>query len=82
MPSYDYAQREGVKELSWGDFGSLAAQLAEKLDHFKPQVIVGIARAGLIPAASVACYLRLEMFPVRVTRRVNDRVVYLSLIHI
>jgi len=76
MPSYDYAQRKGVKELSWGDFESLAAQLAEKLSHFKPQVIVGIARAGLIPAASMACYLRLEMFPVRITRRINDRVVY------
>ncbi|MFC2055330.1 phosphoribosyltransferase [Chloroflexota bacterium] len=76
MRSYDYARRGGVKELSWGDFESLATQLAEKLYHFKPQVIVGIARAGLIPAASVACYLRLEMFPVRVTRRVNDRVVY------
>ena len=36
MPSYDYGQRKGVKELSWGDFGSLAAQLAEKLGLFKP----------------------------------------------
>ena len=39
-------------------------------------MIVGIARAGLFPATAVACALRRELFPVRVTRRVNDVVTH------
>lgn len=76
MQSYDYSQRQGVNDISWEGFAALAAQLAEKLAPLQPDIIVGIARAGLIPATTVACMLRREMFPVRVTRRVNDEVVY------
>jgi hypoxanthine phosphoribosyltransferase len=38
--------------------------------------VVGIARAGLFPATLVACGLRCELYPMRVTRRLNDNVVY------
>lgn len=78
MQSYDYAQREGAKEITWDDFGELAAKLAEQVAQFKPQVIVGIARAGLFPATALACMLRCEMLPARLTRRENDRVVHKS----
>jgi hypoxanthine phosphoribosyltransferase len=40
--------------------------------------VIGIARAGLFPATAVACTLRRELDPVRVTRRVNDVVQYKS----
>jgi hypoxanthine phosphoribosyltransferase len=40
--------------------------------------VIGIARAGLFPATAVACALRRELYPVRVTRRVNDVVQYES----
>ena len=76
MQSYDYAHRKGVREISWQDFASLASQLAERLAHFQPEVIIGVARAGLFPATAVACSLRRELFPVRLTRRRNDEVVY------
>lgn len=78
MKSYDYAHRQGVRSISWDEFARLAAQLAEKLDQAGVEVIVGIARAGLIPATTVACNLRRELYPVRVTRRVNDEVRYAS----
>jgi hypoxanthine phosphoribosyltransferase len=42
------------------------------------EVIVGIARAGLLPATLLACQLRCELYPVRVTRRVNDEVRFSS----
>jgi hypoxanthine phosphoribosyltransferase len=74
--SYDYANREGIKRVTWEEFGELSIQLANKIDKFKPDIIIGIARAGLFPATAVACSLRLEMFPVRTTRRVNDQIVY------
>ncbi len=76
MKSYDYAHRFGVRPISWDDFASLAKHLAELLEPFQPQVILGIARAGLFPATAVACSLRRELYPIRLTRRLNDEVVY------
>jgi hypoxanthine phosphoribosyltransferase len=76
MKSYDYVHRFGVRQLSWGDFGTLARRLAEILEPYQPQIILGIARAGLFPATAVACSLRCEFFPIRLTRRVNDEVLF------
>jgi hypothetical protein len=76
MKSYDYSQRQGVEEISWERFASLAAILAERLAMEEIQVVVGIARAGLFPATAVACALRKELFPVRITRRLNDQVTF------
>jgi hypothetical protein len=76
MKSYDYAHRSGVRRLSWEDFASLSRCLAEMLEPHHPQLILGIARAGLFPATAVACSLRCELFPIRPTRRLDDQVVY------
>ncbi len=76
MKPYHYAHRFGVRYISWDDFDSLANRLAELLEPYQPQVILGVARAGLFPATAVACSLRCEFFPIRLTRRVNDMVVY------
>jgi hypoxanthine phosphoribosyltransferase len=72
--SYDYRQRQGVEEVSWEQFAQLAATLAEKLAGV--DTIIGIARAGLFPATAVACALRRELYPVRITRRHNDEVIH------
>ncbi len=48
------------------------------LQEARVEVIIGIARAGLLPATVVACSLRCELYPVRVTRRVNDEVRFSS----
>jgi hypoxanthine phosphoribosyltransferase len=76
MKSYAYDRRKGIRNLSWDDFASLGAHLAEQIERSGVEVVVGIARAGLFPAVLVACSLRKEMFPVRLTRRLNDEVVY------
>jgi hypoxanthine phosphoribosyltransferase len=76
MKSYDYGHRFGVRQLSWEDFASLARHLAELLEPHQPQIILGVARAGLFPATAVACNLRCEFYPVRLTRRVNDEILY------
>jgi hypoxanthine phosphoribosyltransferase len=76
MKPYDYTHRKGVHPLTWDDFATLSAALAEKLSAFNPEAIVGIARAGLFPATAVACFLRRELYPARITRRVNDIVIY------
>ncbi len=76
MQSYDYSHRQGINVIAWDKFAALTAQLVEKLAPANPDIIIGIARAGLIPATTVACMLRREMYPVRITRRVNDEVMY------
>jgi hypoxanthine phosphoribosyltransferase len=76
MQSYDYTHRQGIEEISWQRFSELSANLVERLAAEQVQVIVGIARAGLFPATLVACGLRCEFYPVRITRRVNDQITY------
>jgi hypoxanthine phosphoribosyltransferase len=78
LKPYDYAHRQGVQAISWEDFGTLATKLAEGLTRYRPEAIVGIARAGLFPATALACMLRCEMYPARITRRLNDQVIYSS----
>ncbi len=77
MQSYDYARREGVEEIGWERFAQLSRVLVEKLANCRIDAVVGIARGGLFPAAAVACALRCDLHPARVTRRENDRVVAL-----
>ena len=78
MKSYDYAHRKGIDEISWERFGELSRALTEHLSGKRIDIVIGIARAGLFPATAVACALRRELYPVRVTRRVNDVVQYES----
>jgi hypoxanthine phosphoribosyltransferase len=78
MKSYDYAQRKGIEEISWERFGELYRAIVEWLGDKRIDIVIGIARAGLFPATAVACALRRELYPVRVTRRVNDIVQYES----
>jgi len=76
MQSYDYAHRTGVDEISWDRFAQLAARLGEQIAAYHIDAVVGIARAGLFPATAVACALRRDLFPVRISRRVQDTVTY------
>lgn len=76
MKSYDYSHRKGAREITCQDFSNLAAHLTEMVDRAAPDIIVGIARAGLFPATALACALRREMYPIRVSRRVNDEVTF------
>jgi hypothetical protein len=75
MRSYDYDARRGVEEISWERWARLTEQLAERLAAEGIEAVVGIARAGLLPAAAVACFLGCDLYPVRLTRRAQDQVV-------
>jgi hypoxanthine phosphoribosyltransferase len=74
MQSYDYAHRSGVEAITWERFAELARALVEKLAPFNIEAVVGTARAGLFPATAVCLMLRRELYPARVSRRVNDEV--------
>lgn len=74
IKSYDYQHRDGIEPISWERFAELARLLAEKLAAENVDMILGIARAGLFPATLVSCTLRRELYPVRVTRRVDNEI--------
>lgn len=78
MKSYDYSARKGIEEISWERFSEMVAGLAESLSSRGADLVIGIARAGLFPATAISLALRRELYPVRVTRRVNDVVQFES----
>ena len=74
--SYDYSTRKGIQPISWEDFHGICKALALSLSHFQPEVIVPIGRGGYYPGTLLAHLLQVEIYPVRVSRRINDIVIY------
>lgn len=61
---------EGVLELSWELFGELCRALAVKVaQDYDPEVVVGIAAAGVIPGAVIAAMLQRDFHAIKITRR-------------
>lgn len=64
------ADPEAVFELSWELFGELSRVLALKVARdWEPEIIVGIATAGVLPAATMASILRADFFAMKISRR-------------
>jgi len=73
--SYDYQQRQGVWPISWNDFHALCKGLALAAAPFQPQLILATGRGGYYPGTLLAHMMRVELFPLRLTRREADVVV-------
>ncbi|HEY3316288.1 MAG TPA: phosphoribosyltransferase [Bacillota bacterium] len=66
----------GITRLTWDDVMRMCRELAERVQvEYDPDIILGIAKAGVIPGAILASMLRKEFYPIRLSRRVKDRVV-------
>ena len=71
-------------DLSWEMFGELCRALALRVARdFEPDLVVGIARAGVFPGAVVASVLRRDFYALTISRReggelVRDRPAVLS----
>ena len=60
----------GVLEVDWPLFGELSRALALKVARgFDPDLVVGIATAGVIPGATIAAILQREFHSILVSRR-------------
>lgn len=60
----------GVLEVDWPFFGEICRALALKVARaYEPEVVLGIARAGVIPGVVVASILDLEFASMAVTRQ-------------
>ena len=68
-PERARAQPRTVMEVDWPFFGELCRALALKVWHeYQPELVVGIARAGVIPGAVVASVLRTEFASITLRR--------------
>lgn len=57
-------------ELSWEMFGELCRALALRVARdYDPELVVGVARAGVIPGAVIASILRRDFYSIRISRR-------------
>ena len=74
--SYDYATRQGAHPISWEDFHAICKALALSISHFRPEIILPIGRGGYYPGTLLAHLLQIEIYPVRISRRINDVVKY------
>lgn len=65
-----FVRSDEFLELSWELFGELCRALAMRVGReYAPEVVVGIARAGVIPAAVLASILRVDFYGMTISRR-------------
>jgi hypoxanthine phosphoribosyltransferase len=74
--SYNYENRTGIRPVSWEDFHGLCKGLATAVWSFQPEIIIAVGRGGYYPGTLLAHMLQVELYPVRLSRRVNDIVIY------
>jgi len=66
----------GIFEVEWPMFGELSRALALRVVRsYDPEIVIGIATAGVIPAAVVAAILDREFHSIVVSRRYHSDVV-------
>lgn len=82
MPQSDFTfpsaarTAEETMELSWELFGELSRVLALRVyQDFDPDIVIGIATAGVIPAAVIADMLQADFYSMKISRRSGGRVV-------
>src|SRR5690606_40115419 len=65
----------GVFELSWDLFGELCRALALRVyREYDPDIVVGIATAGVIPAAVIADMLQVDFYSMKISRHADGEV--------
>lgn len=75
-PALASATAHEVFELSWELFGELCRALALRVAReYEPDLVLGIATAGVIPAAVIASILRVDFFSMKISRRSGGEVV-------
>ncbi|MDR0786534.1 MAG: phosphoribosyl transferase [Gemmatimonadota bacterium] len=73
MPGYEGGPPSPAFEVSWELFGELCRALALRVyREYDPDLVVGIATAGVIPAAVIADILQIDFYGMKISRR-SDR---------
>lgn len=76
-PFFDMTRSEHLPQeyldVDWTMFGELCRALALKVARdYDPEIVVGITRAGVIPAGVVACILGIDFYSLEISRKDGD----------
>jgi len=73
---YEVDPTKGVLEIEWPLFGELSRALALKVAReYDPEIVIGVATAGVVPGAVVAAILDREFHSIMVSRRYRGETV-------
>lgn len=77
FPAIPAAQSgEAAFDLSWELFGELCRALAVRVvREYDPQIIIGIATAGVFPAAIISTIAQRDFYAMRISRRESGAIV-------
>lgn len=68
-----FAGTQGRFDLSWELFGEMCRVLAMRVARdYRPDIVIGIATAGVMPAATVAAMLEADFEAMKISRRDGD----------
>lgn len=63
--------------MTWSEVDQVCRDMAlEAGSKLGPEVVVGVAKGGLIPAAFIASLLQVDLYPCSVTRKLRGQIVF------
>lgn len=74
--SYGYEHRQGVLPISWEQMHGICKGIAQAVASYAPDIVLAVGRGGFYAGTLIAHILQAEIYPVRLSRRVNDVVRY------
>ena len=75
LDPYHHEHRH-VEEVPWSRLGDLLIDLAEKIRRdFQPEIVVGIAKGGVVPAVYLSSAYLLDFLPIKLSSRHDEQIV-------
>jgi uncharacterized protein len=74
MNEIDYSKRIGALPISWDHFHGICKALAQAVAAFQPEMILAVGRGGFYPGTLLAHMLRVEIYPLLISRRIDDEI--------
>ncbi len=75
IDSYHH-EHVNVEEIPWSRLGGMLIQLAEKIRRdYQPDLVIGIAKGGVIPAVYLSSVFMLDFYPIKLSSRKNEKIV-------
>jgi uncharacterized protein len=74
MIEIDYSNRTGILPISWDHFHGICRALVLGVSAYQPELILAVGRGGFYPGMLIAHMLRVEIYPVLISRRINDEI--------
>ena len=69
-------QHTEVEEIPWSRLGHLLTALLNTVQQsFRPELVVGIAKGGVIPAVYASSAFGVDVLPIKLSSRKNERII-------